>query len=361
MNSRNARLRVGRRRFVAGGIAGLVGMGLAGCVGARDARLAPGEHRVVVEGLHHPRAIAFAPDGTLFLGEAGSDLLDGRITTVDPAGRQTPIHEGLPRFPSPYGDAEDVGLAGIEFHDGAIYGVIGQGEFELASFMFRVDADGTFVPLANLKHFPALGFPPQAPTPAIDNESGTVIYDPTNVYDLAYHPEEDAFYVADAGSNWILKVSLDGRTVEYVAQYTRVGDHTVPTGIVVGPDGAIYHGLLAGYPYSVGAGVISRIGTDREITDFILDITMPIDVAWGPDGEFYVLEFAQGLDNGSPPQMKPRSGRVLRKVGDGMEVVFERLNYPYAMAFDGEGYLWITVNSSFEEPGTGELREYRLP
>ena len=346
--------------MLAGALAGVVGMGLAGCTGGRADRLARRGSRVVVEGLHHPRAIAFAPDGTLYLAEAGTHLLDGRITTVGADGSQTLVYGGLPRYPSPYGDAEDVGLGGIEFHDGAIYGVIGQGEFDLASFMFRVDADGTFVPLANLKHVPALGFPPQAPVPAIDAESGTVLYDPNNVFDLAYHPTEGVFYVADAGANWILTVTPDGREVEYVAQYTRVGDHSVPTGIVVGPDGAVYHGLLAGYPYLVGSGVVSRIGPDREVTDFVVDITMPIDIAWGPDGNFYILEFAQGLDDGIPPGIVAESGRLLRKSADRLEVLVEGLNFPYGMAFDRYGDLWITVNSSFSDPGTGSLGTFYL-
>lgn len=345
----------GRRRFLAGAFAALVVPALAACAGGRADLQSRRGYDIHLAGLHHPRAIAFAPNGCLFLAEAGSALRDGRITSVDAVGRASILHSGLPRYPSPYGDDEDVGLAGIEYLDGSIYGVIGQGEDDLSSFLFRVDPDGAFVPLANLKHQPALGFPPQAPTPAIESESGIVLYDPNNLFDLAYHPDQGVFYMSDAGANWILAVTPDGRAVDYIAQYSRSGDHTVPTGIVIGPDGAVYHGLLSGFPYNIGAGVVSRIDADRNVSDFVLGVTMPIDIAWGPDGLLYVLEFGQGLDDGAPPAITAASGRVLRRDGDRLDIVIDGLNYPYAMAFGPSGVLWITVNSSFGKPGSGQL------
>ncbi len=354
------RSRLSRRRLLAGAFAALAAPALAACAGGRADLQARRGYRVHLGGLHHPRAIAFAPDGRLFLAEAGSALSDGRVTSIDAAGITTVLHSGLPRYPSPYGDDEDVGLAGIDYLAGSIYGVIGQGEADLASFFFRVDAGGIFTPLANLKHQPVLGFPAQAPTPAIDPESGTVIYDPNNLFDLAFHPEQGVFYISDAGANWILAVTPDGRAVDYVAQYARVGGHTVPTGIVIGPDRAVYHGLLSGFPYTIGAGVVSRIDAARNVSDFVLGLTMPIDVAWGPDGSFYILEFAQGLDGGSPPAITAASGRVLRRDGDRLDLVIDGLNYPYAMAFGPSGDLWITVNSSFGDPASGQLIRVRL-
>lgn len=360
MHAPSSRFPTSRRRFVAGAFAAFAVPAVAACSGARVDLQARRGYTVHLGGLHHPRAITFAPDGSLFLAEAGSALRDGRVNSVDAAGNATVLYSGLPRYPSPYGDEEDVGLAGIEYLDGSIYGVIGQGDENLASFLFRVDPDGTFTPLANLKHQPALGFPAQAPTPAIESEEGVVLYDPNNVFDLAYHREQGVFYISDAGANWILAVTPDGREVDYVAQYTRTGDHTVPTGIVVGPDGAVYHGLLSGYPYTIGTGVVSRIGVDRDVSDFVLGVTMPIDVAWGPDGSFYILEFGQGLDDGFPPEITAASGRVLRRHGERLDVVIDGLNYPYAMAFGPSGDLWITVNSSFGTAGTGQLIRLRL-
>ena len=197
--------------------------------------------------------------------------------------------------------------------------------------------------------------PPQAPPPAIEPESGTVLYDPNNLFDLAYHPQQRVFYISDAGANWILAVTPDGAEVDYIAQYSRSGDHTVPTGIVVGPDRAVYHGLLSGFPYNIGDGVVSRIDADRNVSDFVLGVTMPIDIAWGPDGLLYILEFGQGLDDGAPPAITAASGRVLRRNRGRLDLVIDGLNYPYAMVFGPSGDLWITVNSSFGEPGSGQL------
>ncbi len=43
------------------------------------------------------------------------------MTSVDASGGATVLHSGLPRCPSPYGDDEDVGLAGIDYLDGLNY------------------------------------------------------------------------------------------------------------------------------------------------------------------------------------------------------------------------------------------------
>ena len=91
------RSRLSRRRLLAGAFAALAAPALAACAGGRADLQARCGYRVHLGGLHHPRAIAFAPDGRLFLAEAGSALSDGRVTSIDAAG----INHRPPLRPAP--------------------------------------------------------------------------------------------------------------------------------------------------------------------------------------------------------------------------------------------------------------------
>ena len=280
------RSRLSRRRLLAGAFAALAAPALAACAGGRADLQARCGYRVHLGGLHHPRAIAFAPDGRLFLAEAGSALSDGRVTSIDAAGITTVLHSGLPRYPSPYGDDEDVGLAGIDYLAGSIYGVIGQGEADLASFFFRVDAGGIFTPLANLKHQPVLGFPPRPPPPPSIPSPAPSSTIPTTSSTWPFTRSRASFTSpTPAPTGFSPSPPTAARSITWPS--TPVSAVTpFPLASSSGPDRAVYHGLLSGFPYTIGAGVVSRIDAARNVSDFVLGLTMPIDVAWGPTAPF---------------------------------------------------------------------------
>ena len=100
-----------------------------------------------------------------------------------------------------------------------------------------------------------------------DEEVGNALVD-SNPVDVLARPGGH-FYVADAGGNTLLSVSRDGE-VEVLSLFPNVstpppfpGDNidmnAVPTGVVAGPDGALYMSQLTGFPFPVGGANVFRV------------------------------------------------------------------------------------------------------
>lgn len=112
-------------------------------------------------------------------------------------------------------------------------------------------------------------------------------------------------YVADAGGNALLKVDRDG-VVSLVHAFEPVmvrapGDPTgpavfpadpVPNSVVRGPDGAIYVGLLTGFPFQVGAAQVWRFAEGEPGAVYAEGFTNIIDLAFDDDDNLLVLEIA---------------------------------------------------------------------
>jgi len=127
----------------------------------------------------------------------------------------------------------------------------------------------------------------------------------------------------------------------------------------VGPDGDYYVGQLAGFPFPVGGANVYRVpagGGDPEV--FAAGFTGIIDIAFGPDGELYVLEIAKhgllaGLRGGD------WTGALIRVATDGTrtEVASEGLFAPGGIALGADGALYVTNHSI--SSGDGEVLKIR--
>jgi hypothetical protein len=102
------------------------------------------------------------------------------------------------------------------------------------------------------------------------------------------------FLVADAGGNTVLRVDRRGaiRVVNVFPSIpTSTGMQAVPTGVVKGPDGAIYVSQLTGFPFPVGGAKVFRIDPQTGVVKtYASGFTNAMDLAFGPDGTLYVLE-----------------------------------------------------------------------
>ena len=58
---------------------------------------------------------------------------------------------------------------------------------------------------------------------------------------------------------------------------------TVPTTVVVGPDGAYYVGQLTGFPFPVGGASVYRVAPGGEPEVYASGFTNIIDIGFGPD------------------------------------------------------------------------------
>lgn len=178
--------------------------------------------------------------------------------------------------------------------------------------------------------------------------------------------------VADAAGNSLLHTTADG-AVDWVAVFTPPVDERgephvlftledgtdcyvqpVPTAVDVGPDGAYYVGELTGAPGATGLSRVWRIEPEaRNVVcpsdacrEVVSGLTSVMDVAFGPEGGLYVVEFdANGWLQAT--EAGDAAGGTLKRcdVGTGTcDLVEDGLALPGALSFDGQGRAWLLEN-----------------
>ena len=332
------------------------------------------EVTVVATGLHNPRGLNFAPNGGLYVAEAGgngipTDLcgvmgdgnekcaaFTGSIARIDvDSGELTRVLTGLPSLIGAEGPAN--GATGP--HDVVFQGM-GNGYFSIGlggdptlredyfeEFAHNYDRVARFNPSGKYSLQQDLG-----DYEAVNNPDGFV--PDSNPYGLLALP--GALIVADAGGNDLLKISANGN-ISTLAVFPRVNRppgvppltvtsvQAVPTSVTQCPDGNLYVGQLTGGPFTVGIASVYRVpqgGGTPEIA--YTGFTNIIDVTCGPDGSLYVLEIAQNaiprFDGG---------GRIVRIEPDGTRSVVlsgpQYLFAPGGIAVGKDGALYVTVAS----------------
>jgi len=259
---------------------------------------------VLIPNLNSPRQLAFAPDGSLYITEAGvasgsgpTTIVRGEAQIYTDTGSVTRYAGGvasrvLSGLPSVYGatSLDVVGPNGIAFGSGgALALVIGGGvnplvrATDLAPLGVNLQQLRLPTGTVDLGMFEALNNPAGGP---LDS-------DPWHVAPLA----GGAYLVTDAGANSLLRVDASG-AVSLVASFASralggpVPTEPVPTGIAVGPDGAIYVSELTGFPFVPGAARIYRIAPGGGApTIFATGFTMLSDIAFDASGTLYALEY----------------------------------------------------------------------
>ena len=375
----------------------------------------------VAGGLNAPRGLAIADDGSIVVAEAGlaGDTCPmgdagfcfgptGSIARITD-GNVERIAEGLPSAGS---GPEVVGPSDIALGaDGSVYTVINWGgdpgerqEGDLGGWIVKIGADGNVEPVADVASFEATDDP--------DAEFSGGVLD-TNPQSLVMI--DDGFVVADAGANALLGVAADGTVSEISvfppqmhevpqemlaamgpppetdgemapegeemaegedmaaegAEGAEGGDEmapgggmvplpveSVPTSVILGPDGAYYTGELTGGPFPVGGARIMRMEPGGQPEVYATGLTNVMDLGFGPDGRLYVAEIVHDglmsvfMGGDVPPvgavMAVPAGGGVAEMVASG-----EQLMALGGLVVADDGSIFVTANTLM--PGEGTL------
>jgi hypothetical protein len=340
--------------------------------------------QVIAKGLVNPRGIAFAPNGQLFVTEAGRGgngkctvLGDGQnacygetgaLTRIDPAGVRAPVHvvTGLPSLAAAGGFGATGPYAISFLGSGKGEMVIGLGtvaaarhglgaKSALLGSIVQVSTQGKVRADADIARFEAMN----NPVPVTSD---------SNPYGVVALPEHSV--VADAGANALFRVHANGRVSTLAVFETRyvpappqlqlppgatIPMQAVPTSVVKGPDGALYVGQLTGFPFPVGGANVYRVGPGGGTPIvFASGFTNIIGLAFDAAGTLYVLEVGSGpsgAPNG-PPLAGP--GRLLRVNADNTHtVIYDKLYYPGGLTIGRDGHAYVTNNGIVPGPIPG--------
>lgn len=133
---------------------------------------------------------------------------------------------------------------------------------------------------------------------------------------------------------------------------------SVPTSVVVGPDGAFYVGELTGGPFPIGGASVLRVAPGEEPAVYATGFTNIIDLGFAPDGTLYVAEIVHeglmGLFAGDAPPI----GAILSVPPGGGDPTLvatgEQVMAPGGLAVDADGSVYVTTGTVMG-PGAGAV------
>jgi sugar lactone lactonase YvrE len=323
---------------------------------------------LVVQGLNGPQGLHVDADGTLWVIDSGTggdeDVEYYNVHVLEPApatlgttarilrlapGGEPEVVATLPSLAVVHDQGQDfIGGGRVVTLDDAVYATVGAWHISLGESVtlplqaqvVRIEADG--------------------PETVADLWAHELAHNPDGTDNRESHPygiaagPDGMLYVADAAANALIRVDPASGETATVAGFEglpgvfpspwRGGEaitDPVPTAVVFDASGAAYVSFLSGAPFFPGSAKIVRVTADGHVSDFATGLTMLTDLALGPDGNFYALQFAVFTEQGPAPN----SGAIYRVSPDGMAALLvEGLPFATAIALDGQGTGYVAIN-----------------
>ncbi len=349
---------------------------------------------VLYTGLSNPRGLAFDDDGVLYVTEAGRGAdgapdpvclprpqgigclgATGALARLDRDGSLTRVLTGLPSLAGPDG-TEAIGPNDIAFnrHGRSLLTVglseapanrdtlpdPGQEMGRLLSVRRDFDTDWYTLKLKTERIADVAGWE------AVHNPDGGEL--DSNAQSVAFGPGGAA--VVDAGANSLLFVTPQGQVSTLAAfgerQMPAPPAFNMPAGTmlpmqsvpmsVAYRDGAYYVAELTGRPFTQGSARIFKVVPGQEPTVYAEGLTTVVDIAFGPGGDLYALEFTHtsmfGPTRGVGALMR------IKKGGGAPELILDNVDHPGGIAIRGRN-AFITTGSV--RPTDGAVVKVRLP
>jgi hypothetical protein len=313
--------------------------------------------QVAMWNLDNPRGLAWGPEGALYVAEAG---IAGRQPCFSP-------RVGLPVFAGPTGAVSRL-WHGVQ--ERVVTGLPSYSTDEFDGSFARGPNDIGFVGRGNARVTIGLQADPalRATCGSLGQVFGTLVRTSPNgpwrldadlaAYEAAKNPdrgpvesnpygllaEPGGTIVADAAGNDLLRVAANGSISTLAVFPSRSnssrGMDSVPTSVVVGPDGAYYVGEFA------DVANVWRVVPGRAPTVFRSGFTHIIDITFGPDGSLYVLDFGETVPWGP--------GRLWRVAPNGVRsLVAIGFVAPGGVTIGPDGAFYVSNCSIFR--GVGDL------
>ena len=319
----------------------------------------------VMTQLDSPRGLAWGPEGSLYVTEAGNGQLGGPCAPVARGtncysasgavsrlwkGHQERVVTGLPSVFNPT-TLDITGPHDISFKGrGGAYVTIGWGGAPAArsglgdlgslfGSLLKVEPSGSWNVLTDVSAFEAENNPAGGP---LDSNPYGVLAEPGGQF------------ITDAGGNCLLHRKTNG-DLSLVAVFPpqpapppRNTAEAVPTEVERGPDGALYVSLLTGVPFTAGAALIYRVAPGEALQVYASGFKTITDFTFGPDGSLYVIEYA------SAPTFFGGPGKLIRVAPDGTRTtITAALNHPTGVLVGNDGAIYVSNNGNL--PAVGEV------
>ena len=356
-------------KVTAGAGVALLGGSTARVTAQENPRLSPNV-AVFATGLDNPRGLEFAPNGHLYVAEAGrggtsstqglcpqvpppigpfTGGYTGRISRINPAGQRHTVVDRLPSAQtSPLSGSDVLGPSAVAFVRNDLYVLVQagctKGLRDAFNAVLRVNPNRSLTTIANLS----------------EHNQDVFVGPPDEDHDPEGNPfgmarVGNALYVVEANHGAVDQVELDG-TVTRVVDITALRGHITPTAIAAGPDGDLYVGNIDQFPYLDGTAKVFRITPDGQFRVVAENLTAVFGLAFDPHGRLYVLESVTGSVT-QPPFIFPGTGRILRLSNAGQETVASGLTFPSAMTFGPDNHLYVSHKGYAAGPvgGHGEV------
>jgi hypothetical protein len=360
---------------------------VSGALGVRMLAQLPANAVPYASGLEGPRGLAFGPDGTLYVAEAGlggsnsgkctqvippigpyMGGLTARISKVDTKGNVTTLTSGLPSAVGATGAV--LGVADVTFLNGDLYAVLAgggcsHGNPEFPNSILKVNTKtGDWTRVANMSQA-LLTFPAKY-TSSDDYEPDGTWYGM-----ISY---QGSLYTVEPNHGQVFSVTPRGQ-VQQVIDISASQGHIVPTSLVF-TESVLYVGNLNLFPIDPQWAKVMTIANNVYVPNPLpgfgnlfggfgqwnvvsskAGFTTIVSMKIGPDGLLYVLELSDFAAKGPTPGM----GKVVRvkRSGDLQDVV-TGLSFPTGMTFGPDQRLYVS-NVGVPGGAGGQILRIELP